>query len=276
MIVSNCSNNYGPYHFPEKLIPLTIINALAGEQLPVYGNGENVRDWLYVEDHARALLAVADRAAGSARPTMSVAQASGATSTWCGDLRAARRACCRPHGRPRERLIDFVTDRPGHDARYAIDAAKLETELGWAPREELRAAGSPKTVRWYLDQSHWWERSAAGRYAASASGLASSRRTARCACSVTGATARSAASCCARRARRGVAVVALDRAELDIARRREQSRARSAAPRPDIVVNAAAYTAVDQAESEPELAFAVNADGAAHTRRAPAPRAACR
>ena len=129
VVVSNCSNNYGPYHFPEKLIPLTILNALAGEHLPVYGRGENVRDWLYVEDHARALDLIAER--GRVGETYNVGGRNERRN-----IDVVRRICevldeLSPANRPRHELISYVTDRPGHDARYAIDATKLETELGW-------------------------------------------------------------------------------------------------------------------------------------------------
>lgn len=153
VVVSNCSNNYGPYHFPEKLIPLTVLNALAGRELPVYGRGENIRDWLYVEDHARAL----DLIAGQGRP--------GETYNVGGrnerrNIEVVRRICAvldelAPANRPREDLIRFVADRPGHDARYAIDASKLEQELGWRARENFDS-GIEKTVRWYLDNDWWW------------------------------------------------------------------------------------------------------------------------
>jgi dTDP-glucose 4,6-dehydratase len=153
VIVTNCSNNYGPYHFPEKLIPLTILNALDGLPLPVYGHGENVRDWLYVDDHARAL----DLIAARGRP--------GATYTIGGrnerrniDVVRAICACLdalRPTNAPRESLIRFVPDRPGHDARYAIDATLLETELGWRARESFDS-GIARTVRWYCDNAQWW------------------------------------------------------------------------------------------------------------------------
>jgi dTDP-glucose 4,6-dehydratase len=153
VVVSNCSNNYGPYHFPEKLIPLMMLNALAGERLPVYGKGENVRDWLYVEDHARALDLIAER--GRVGETYNV-----------GGRNERRnidvvRGICRvldelaPSNRPREELIEFVTDRPGHDARYAIDATKLEMELGWRAQENFDT-GIRKTVQWYLDNDWWW------------------------------------------------------------------------------------------------------------------------
>ena len=154
VVVSNCSNNYGPYHFPEKLIPLTILNALAGERLPVYGRGENVRDWLYVEDHARALDLIAER--GRAGETYNVGgrnerQNIDVVRTICDVLDRLR-----PANQSRQELIEFVTDRPGHDARYAIDASKLETDLGWRARENFDT-GIEKTVQWYLDNEWWWQ-----------------------------------------------------------------------------------------------------------------------
>lgn len=154
VVVSNCSNNYGPFHFPEKLIPLTILNALAGERLPVYGKGENVRDWLYVEDHARALDLIAER--GRIGETYNVGGRNERRN-----IEVVRRICevldtLVPANRPREELIEFVTDRPGHDARYAIDATKLENELGWRAQENFET-GIEKTVRWYLDNEWWWQ-----------------------------------------------------------------------------------------------------------------------
>jgi dTDP-glucose 4,6-dehydratase len=154
IVVSNCSNNYGPYHFPEKLIPLTILNALAGEKLPVYGKGENVRDWLYVEDHARALDLIAER--GRIGETYNVGGRNERRN-----IDVVRVICdvldrVRPANRPRQELIEFVTDRPGHDARYAIDASKLENELGWRARENFNT-GIEKTVQWYLDNEWWWQ-----------------------------------------------------------------------------------------------------------------------
>ena len=154
VVLSNCSNNYGPYHFPEKLVPLVILNALDGKPLPVYGRGENVRDWLYVDDHARALELVVTRGrvgesynvGGRAeRTNLSVVE------TIC-DILDARR----PLDRPRRELIAFVTDRPGHDRRYAIDASKIERELGWTPRESFET-GLAKTIDWYLDNEDWWQ-----------------------------------------------------------------------------------------------------------------------
>ena len=154
VVVSNCSNNYGPYHFPEKLIPLTILNALAGKPLPVYGKGENVRDWLYVEDHARALDLIAER--GRVGETYNVGGRNERRN-----IDVVRRICAVidqlvAADRPREELIEFVSDRPGHDARYAIDATKLETELGWRAQENFDS-GIEKTVRWYLDNEWWWQ-----------------------------------------------------------------------------------------------------------------------
>ena len=153
VVVSNCSNNYGPYHFPEKLIPLTILNALAGRPLPVYGKGENVRDWLYVDDHARALDLIVER--GRPGETYNVGGRNERRN-----IDVVRRICAvlddlLPGAAPRESLIAFVADRPGHDARYAIDASKLETELGWRARENFDS-GIERTVRWYLDNEWWW------------------------------------------------------------------------------------------------------------------------
>lgn len=154
VVVTNCSNNYGPYHFPEKLIPLMILNALAGKPLPVYGKGENVRDWLYVEDHAKALLLVATK--GRIGDTYNIG----------GDAEAqnidiVRRICAildelRPAAEPHENLITYVTDRPGHDFRYAIDATKIQTELGWRPSVNLEE-GLRQTVEWYLENEAWWQ-----------------------------------------------------------------------------------------------------------------------
>jgi len=153
VVVSNCSNNYGPYHFPEKLIPLTILNALAGKPLPIYGSGENVRDWLYVDDHARALDLIAEK--GQPGETYNVGGRNERRN-----IDVVRRICAVldelvPTGSPREGLIEHVTDRPGHDARYAIDATKLETELGWKAQDDFDT-GIEKTVRWYLGNEWWW------------------------------------------------------------------------------------------------------------------------
>lgn len=164
VLVTNCSNNYGPYHFPEKLIPLVILNALDEKPLPVYGKGENVRDWLYVEDHARALVLVVEK--GKPGETYNVGGNNERTN-----IAIVRKICStldrlapRPNGAPYENLIAFVADRPGHDQRYAIDATKIRTELGWIPQDNFET-GLEKTIRWYLDSKWWWEplRVAAGQ-----------------------------------------------------------------------------------------------------------------
>jgi dTDP-glucose 4,6-dehydratase len=152
-VISNCSNNYGPYHFPEKLIPLVILNAVHGKPLPVYGTGANIRDWLYVEDHARALdLIVAHGRTGEKYNVGGRNERS--------NIDVVKRVCAlldrlRPASKPHERLVTYVTDRPGHDLRYAIDASKLEGDLGWRA-EETFDSGIEKTVRWYLDNEWWW------------------------------------------------------------------------------------------------------------------------
>ncbi|MGX1308027.1 dTDP-glucose 4,6-dehydratase [Amorphus suaedae] len=155
-IITNCSNNYGPYQFPEKLIPLMILNAIEGKALPVYGAGENVRDWLFVDDHARALALVATEGApgdvyaiGGGNEVRNI----DVVRTVC-DL--VDRMVPRPDGGRRADLISFVPDRPGHDLRYAIDAARIGASLGWSPSESFES-GLEKTVRWYLDNRAWWE-----------------------------------------------------------------------------------------------------------------------
>jgi dTDP-glucose 4,6-dehydratase len=154
VIVSNCSNNYGPYQFPEKLIPLTVLNALEGLPLPVYGNGSNIRDWLYVDDHARALGIILEK--GSPGMTYNVGGRNERRNIdvvnqicACMDQQLSSQG---RHGR----LITYVADRPGHDQRYAIDASKLETELGWRAQETFET-GIQKTVRWYLENTDWWQ-----------------------------------------------------------------------------------------------------------------------
>ncbi len=153
VVVTNCSNNYGPYHFPEKLIPVVILKALAGQPIPVYGTGENIRDWLYVEDHADALLTVL--AHGDSGRTYNIG---GENEVRNIDL--VRMICrmideLRPSERPRETLITFVRDRPGHDMRYAIDPARIRAELGWRPSVTLEE-GLRRTVRWFLENETWW------------------------------------------------------------------------------------------------------------------------
>ena len=154
VVVSNCSNNYGPYHFPEKLIPLTILNALAGDRLPVYGRGENVRDWLFVEDHARALDIIIER--GRVGETYNVGGRNERRNIDVVETICAVLDKLVPGDRPCTELIEFVTDRPGHDARYAIDATKLESELGWRAKDDFDS-GIAKTVEWYLDNAWWWQ-----------------------------------------------------------------------------------------------------------------------
>ncbi|RFB94819.1 dTDP-glucose 4,6-dehydratase [Rhizobium leguminosarum bv. trifolii] len=153
VVVSNCSNNYGPFHFPEKLIPLMILNALEGKPLPVYGNGVNVRDWLYVEDHARALFTIASRGRPGEKYNVG-----GRNER--RNIDVVHRICAilddvYSDKAPHARLITNVTDRPGHDARYAIDASKLESELGWKAQETFET-GIEKTVHWYLENEWWW------------------------------------------------------------------------------------------------------------------------
>ena len=163
VIVTNCSNNYGPYHFPEKLIPLMIINALEGLKLPVYGKGANVRDWLYVDDHARALVtAVLDGAVGA---TYCIGGRNEKTNLDVVETICALMDELAPSAKlgARKSLIHFVADRPGHDLRYAIDAAKISGELGWEPRETFEF-GLRKTVEWYLGNRSWWERIRSGVY----------------------------------------------------------------------------------------------------------------
>jgi dTDP-glucose 4,6-dehydratase len=163
-LTTNCSNNYGPYHFPEKLIPLIILNALEGRALPVYGDGQQIRDWLYVEDHAEAIwLVLREGEAGETynvgglneRPNLDIVRAI------CTLL---DREVPRPGGESYGQLITYVADRPGHDRRYAIDCSKIQTELGWLPRESFET-GLDKTVRWYLAHRAWADEITLGRYA---------------------------------------------------------------------------------------------------------------
>ena len=167
-LISNCSNNYGPYQFPEKLIPLMILNAREGKPLPVYGDGSNIRDWLYVDDHVRALFLILQRGrlgekynvgGRNERTNISVVQ------TVCDLLDTFE-----PGSQPRRNLITYVTDRPGHDHRYAIDANKLETELGWRAEENFET-GLEKSVRWYLENEWWWRPLREQRYSGERLGL---------------------------------------------------------------------------------------------------------
>jgi len=163
VVVTNCSNNYGPYHFPEKLIPLMILNALEGKPLPVYGKGENVRDWLYVNDHAEALILAAEKGAPGESYNI---------GGWNErrNIDVVRAICALvdelapdPAIGSRDGLITYVADRPGHDLRYAIDASKIERDLGWRPAETFES-GLRKTVLWYLENRTWWERIRSGVY----------------------------------------------------------------------------------------------------------------
>jgi dTDP-glucose 4,6-dehydratase len=164
-VITNCSNNYGPYHFPEKLVPHVILNALAGKALPVYGDGSQIRDWLYVEDHARALYKVAT--SGKVGETYNIGGHNEKRN-----LEVVTTICTlldelvpnKPNGIAQYMdLITFVTDRPGHDARYAIDATKIQKELGWVPEESFES-GIRKTVQWYLNNEDWWQRVLSGAY----------------------------------------------------------------------------------------------------------------
>lgn len=170
VLITNCSNNYGPFQYPEKLIPLTITNALAGKPLPVYGKGENVRDWLFVDDHAQALIAVLER--GTVGETYNIGGNSerkniDVVRTICSLMdEISTNSLHRPH----HRLISFVTDRPGHDHRYAIDASKVQHKLGWRPSETFES-GLSKTVKWYLANEDWCRRAVADRYSGERLGL---------------------------------------------------------------------------------------------------------
>nr|MBP6678698.1 dTDP-glucose 4,6-dehydratase [Paracoccus sp. (in: a-proteobacteria)] len=153
VVLTNCSNNYGPFHFPEKLVPVVILNALHGRPIPVYGDGGNVRDWLYVEDHADALLLVLEK--GELGRSYNIGGENEAKNidlvrTICTEMDRLR-----PENAPHERLITFVTDRPGHDRRYAIDPDRIRTELGWRPSVTVEE-GLRRTVEWYLDNEDWW------------------------------------------------------------------------------------------------------------------------
>lgn len=170
VLITNCSNNYGPYQFPEKLIPVLILKALAGEPLPIYGKGENVRDWLYVEDHAAALRLVLEK--GRVGETYNIGGRAERKN-----IDVARAVCAildellpdSPHC-PHEKLITFVADRPGHDLRYAIDSSKIERELDWSQKESFET-GLKRTVAWYLENREWWERILSGDYKVDRLGL---------------------------------------------------------------------------------------------------------
>jgi dTDP-glucose 4,6-dehydratase len=161
VLTTNCSNNYGPYQFPEKLIPLMIHNALNGKPLPVYGDGQNVRDWLYVTDHCDAILTVLEQ--GRLGETYNVGGLNEQKNLDVVNVLCAILDELRPEGAPHNRLITYVKDRPGHDKRYAIDCAKLQGELGWSPRESFRT-GIRKTVQWYLENEEWVAKVVSGEY----------------------------------------------------------------------------------------------------------------
>ena len=175
VLITNCSNNYGPFHFPEKLIPLVILNALDGVPLPIYGKGDNIRDWLYVEDHAKALWCVLGN--GVVGETYNVGGNNERTNlqvveTICSTLDALHPDRLAALGlRSFKELITFVPDRPGHDKRYAIDATKLKTQLGWVPQDHFES-GIHKTVQWYLDNAWWWRPIREKKYAGQRLGVA--------------------------------------------------------------------------------------------------------
>lgn len=163
VLITNCSNNYGPYQFPEKLVPVVLLNALDGKTIPVYGKGENIRDWLYVTDHAEALYAVVKK--GRAGETYNIGG-----DNELQNIQLVRSLCkildeLRPRsdGKSYEEQVEFVIDRPGHDMRYAIDASKIERELGWTPQESSES-GFRKTVQWYLENEGWWQAILSGEY----------------------------------------------------------------------------------------------------------------
>jgi dTDP-glucose 4,6-dehydratase len=168
VVITNCSNNYGPYHFPEKLIPLMILNGIEGKPLPVYGRGTNVRDWLFVEDHARALFLVVTK--GTVGEVYNIGG-----EAEMANIDVVHSICdildeLVPAKSSRRDLITYVTDRPGHDLRYAMDITKISGELGWRPTESF-ASGLRKTVQWYLDNKPWWSKIREGRYSGQRLGL---------------------------------------------------------------------------------------------------------
>ena len=154
VVLTNCSNNYGPFHFPEKLVPVVILKALAGDPIPVYGDGGNVRDWLYVEDHADALLLVVEK--GRIGRSYNIGGENEATNLDLVRMICAHMDELHPEGAPHDRLIGFVADRPGHDRRYAIDPSRIRDELGWRPSVTVEQ-GLRRTVEWYLDNRDWWQ-----------------------------------------------------------------------------------------------------------------------
>jgi dTDP-glucose 4,6-dehydratase len=261
VVISNCSNNYGPYHFPEKLIPLVTLNGLEGKSLPVYGDGANIRDWLYVEDHARALRLIVER--GRVGQTYNVGGRNERSNlevvhTICDLLDEL--AGPLPTG-PRRNLITFVKDRPGHDQRYAIDATKLETELGWRARETFDT-GLRRTVQWYLDNAAWWTPLRA-RYDGQRLGLAEAAAkdspkevVQRTPLLVFGGSGQVAQEIGRIAQSLGFSATLAGRDVCDLLT--DDGSALLDALRPAAVINAAAYTAVDRAEDEPFAAFRLN------------------
>lgn len=267
VLITNCSNNYGPYQFPEKLIPLMILNALEEKPLPIYGRGDNVRDWLYVDDHARALGLVLQRGqpgekynigGRNERTNLDVVEAI------CDYLDSVMPPISVAN---RRELITFVADRPGHDHRYAIDARKIESEIGWQAQENFET-GLARTTDWYIANESWWQPLRAHVYGGERLGLHSGRgrdRTTRRPVLIVGRSGQVAQALAAHGFGQ-VPHVALGRDVADLTNPEALKRA-FAEHCPQLVVNAAAYTSVDLAESERELAFAVNRDGPAQLAR---------
>ncbi|MBQ4261181.1 MAG: dTDP-glucose 4,6-dehydratase [Ruminococcus sp.] len=258
--ISRCSNNYGPYHFPEKLIPLMIANALADKPLPVYGKGENVRDWLYVEDHCKAIdLIIRKGRVGE------VYNVGGHNEMANIDI---VKLICRELGKP-ESLITYVTDRKGHDLRYAIDPTKIHNELGWLPETKFED-GIKKTIRWYLDNKEWWQEIINGEYRNYYEKMYGNMGTDKMKVFVTGVGGQLGYDVMHELSRRGLECVGSDIMEksrddyvrLDITDKAAVDRALSEI-KPDAVIHCAAWTAVDAAEDEEnrEKVFAVNAGG---------------
>lgn len=269
VLITNCSNNYGPHHFPEKLIPLVTINALEEEPLPVYGKGDNIRDWLYVDDHARALDFVLRQGVPGGK--YNIGGHNERTNLQVVEAICDRLDALKPPttvSRRRE-LISFVADRPGHDRRYAIDATRIENELGWRALETFDS-GLGKTIDWYLANEAWWRPLRAGVYGGERLGLlrrsderGSSRRlnTDDRPILIIGHNGQ-VAHALNTGGFEGIAHVTLGRDLADITDKEALARA-FVTYNPRLVVNAAAYTFVDKAETERNLAFAVNRDGAA-------------
>jgi dTDP-glucose 4,6-dehydratase len=260
VLTTNCSNNYGPFHFPEKLIPLMIVNALAGKNLPVYGDGMQVRDWLYVKDHCSAIRRVLE--AGRLGETYNVGGWNEKPNIEIVDTVCALLDELRPRadGKPYKEQITYVTDRPGHDRRYAIDARKLERELGWKPAETFDT-GIRKTVEWYLANSEWVQQRAERRLPRMGREAIRRRKGRRMKLLLLGKGGQVGWELQRSLAPLGE-LVALDFDSTDFHAdfsRPEQLADTVLKVRPDVIVNAAAHTAVDKAESEPEFARKLNA-----------------